>query len=199
MFVASCTACTHLGPSFFLHSARLALCGSVTCAAFKEKLSTSGGSWSTTEDYVLAALSSVADINCPWCCRLLACSCLSSESCSVTCIFSFLRRFSYWYHLSARYLSLPALVYILVSGSLPDISHFQRWSTYWYQDLCQISLTSSIGLYIGIRIFARYLSLPALVYILVSGSLPDISHFKRWSIYWYHLCARYLSLPSLVI
>ena len=69
---------------------------------------------------------------------------------------------------------------------MPDISHFQRWFIYWYQDLC-----------------ARYLSLPALVYILVSGSLcqisltssvglyigirlfvPDISHFQRWSIYW---------------
>ena len=113
----------------------------------------------------------------------------------------------YWYQdLCARYLSLPALVYILVSGCLcqisltssvglyigirifePDISHFQHWSIYWYQDLC-----------------ARYLSLPALVYILVSGSLcqisltssvglyigirifvPDISHFQRWSIYWY--------------
>ena len=127
----------------------------------------------------------------------------------------------YWYQdLCARYLSLPALVYILVSGCLcqisltssvglyigirifvPDISHFQRWSIYWYHDLC-----------------ARYLSLPVLVYILVSGSLcqisltssvglyigirmfePDISHFQRWSIYWYQdLCARYLSLPALV-
>ena len=200
----------------------------------------------------------------------------------------------YWYQdLCARYLSLPALVYILVSGSLcqisltssiglyigirifvPDISHFQCWSIYWYQDLCArylslpvlvyilvsgslcpISLTSSVGLYIGIRIFvpdishfqcwsiywyqdlcARYISLPALVYILVSGSLcqiyltssvgyilvsgslcqisptssvglyigirifvPDISHFQRWSIYWYQdLCARYLLLPALV-
>ena len=156
--------------------------------------------------------------------------------------------------LCARYLSLLALVYILVSGSLcqisltssvglyigirifvPDISHFQCWSIYWYQDLCarylslpvlvyisvsvylsQISLTSSTGLYIGIRIFvpdishfqrwsiywyqdlcARYLSLPALVYILVSGSL--CRHFQRWSIYWYQdLCAWYLSLPALV-
>ena len=127
----------------------------------------------------------------------------------------------YWYQdLCARYLSLPALVYILVSGSLcqisptssvglyigirifvPDISHFQHWSIYWYQDLCarylplpvlvyilvsvslcQISPTSSVGLYIGIRIF-----------------VPDISHFQHWSIYWYQdLCARYLPLPVLV-
>ena len=59
--------------------------------------------------------------------------------------------FSYLYQdLCARSLSLPALVYILVSGSL-----------------CQISLTSSIGLYIGIRIF-----------------VPDISHFQHWSMYW---------------
>ena len=182
----------------------------------------------------------------------------------------------YWYQdLCAWYLSLPALVYILVSGSLclvsltssvglyigikifvPGISHFQRWSIYWYQDLCSwylslpalvyilvsgslclVSLTSSVGLYIGIRIFvpgishfqrwsiywyqdlcAWYLSLPALVSILVSGSLclvsltssvglyigirifvPDISHFQRWSIYWYQdLSAWYLSLPVLV-
>ena len=172
---------------------------------------------------------------------------------------SHFQRWSIYWHqdLCARYLSLPALVYILVSGFfVPDISNFQRWSIYWYQDLCtryltlpalvyilvsgslcQISLTSSVGLYIGIRIFmpdishfqcwsiywyqdlcARYFSLPALVYILVSGSLcqipltssvdlyigirifvPDISHFQRWSIYWYQdRCARYLSLPALV-
>ena len=91
--------------------------------------------------------------------------------------------------------------YIGIRSFVPDISHFQRWSIYWYQELC-----------------ARYLSLPALTYILVSGSLcqisltssvglyigirifvPDISHFQRWSIYWYQeLCARYLSLPALV-
>ena len=102
---------------------------------------------------------------------------------------------------------------------MPDISHFQRWSIYWYQEL-----------------YARYLPLPALIYILVSGALcqisptssvdlyigirifvPDISHFQRWSIYWYQdicarylpfqrwsiywyqdLCARYLPLPALV-
>ena len=49
--------------SFLLHSARLALCGSVSCAAFKKKLSTSGGSWSTAEDHVLAALPSVGHIH----------------------------------------------------------------------------------------------------------------------------------------
>ena len=56
---------------------------------------------------MLAALSSVADINinCPWCCRLLACSSLSSDSHSVTCIFAFLRR-----------------AFLLVSGSLCQIS-----------------------------------------------------------------------------
>ena len=65
-----------LWPSFFLLSARLALCGSVSCAAFKEKLSTAGGSWNTSggswstsgcswntaEDHVLATLPSVARI-----------------------------------------------------------------------------------------------------------------------------------------
>ena len=146
----------------------------------------------------------------------------------------------YWYQdLCARYLSLPALVYILVSGSLCQISFTSSVGRILISgSLCQISLTSSVGLYIGIRIFvtdishfqrwsiywyqdicARYLSLPALVYILVSGYLcqisftssvglyidirifvPDISHFLCWSIYWYQdLCARYnLSLPALV-
>ena len=139
----------------------------VSCAAFQEKPSTSGGSWNTAEVQVLAALSSVAHINCPWCCRLLACFSLSSDSRSVACISPSNEGFSYWYqNLCARYLSLPALVYILISGSL-----------------CQVSLTSSVGLYIGIRIF-----------------VPDISHFQRWSIYWYQdLCARYLSLPVLAI
>ena len=65
---------------------------------------------------MLAALSSVARINCSWCCRLLACSSLLFDSCSVSCIFTFLRRF-----------------FLLVSGPFfhPDISHFQRWSIYW--------------------------------------------------------------------
>ena len=107
----------------------------------------------------------------------------------------------YWYQdHCVRYLSLPALVYILVSGSLCQISLtssvglyigirilcqislFQCWSIYWYQDLCARYLSSSVGLYIGIRIF-----------------VPGISHFQHWSIYWYQdLCVRYLSLPALV-
>ena len=96
---------------------------------------------------MLAALSSVAHINCLWCCRLLVCFSFFFDSRSVSCIFAFLRRF------------------LLVSGSS-----------------CQISLTSSVGLYIGIRIV-----------------LPDISHFQCWSIYWSQdLLARYLSLPVLV-
>ena len=151
---------------------------------------------------MLAALSSIACINCPWCCRLLACSSLSSDSCSVTCIFAFLSRAFLLVSGALCQISLTSNVGLYIGNRIfvPDISHFQRWPIYWYQELC-----------------ARYLSLPALVYILVSGSLcqvsltssvglyigirifvPGISHFQRWPIYWYQdLCARYLSLPAL--
>ena len=51
-------------PSFFLHSARFALWGRVSCAAFMEKLRTCGGSCMTA-DYHISALSSVARRSCP--------------------------------------------------------------------------------------------------------------------------------------
>ena len=144
-------------------------------------------------DHVVAALSSGARINCPWCCRFLACSSLYSDARSVACTFAFLGRAFLLVSGSLCWISLTSSVglYIGIRIFVPDLSHFQRWSIHWYQDLC-----------------ARYLSLPALVYILVSGSLcqisltpsvglyigirvfvPDLSHFQRWSIYW---CKIYL-------
>ena len=66
--------------SFFLHNARLALWGNVSCAAFREKLRTCGGSCWTAEDQTPAALSSVAHRSWPWCSSPLACCSLLYHS-----------------------------------------------------------------------------------------------------------------------
>ena len=85
------TPCKHL-IAIFLHNARLALWGNVSCAAFREKLRTCDGSCCTAEDQISAALLSVARRSWPWCSSPLACCSLLCASFSIIVTFVLLVR-----------------------------------------------------------------------------------------------------------
>ena len=91
--------------SFFLRNAGLALWGNVSCATFREKLRTCGGSCWTAEDQTSAALSSVARRSWPWCSSPLAC-------CSLLC---------------ASFSMIVLLVRAFLLVILPGVSRYSHW------------------------------------------------------------------------